>query len=146
MYRCLDNESVMRRYKFLTKDDIYDAFNRLRDAFLAAKNGTEVEDIINGLLTQDEKLKIGRRILVAEYIKDGMGFKEITKTLKVGKNTIASVMKSLEQYPMSFEIIGKRRVKVESVYGKKGHRFIGGSTLIFKKREYTGFKRKDVER
>jgi len=136
----------MRRYKFLQKEDLFEALNRLRDAFLAAKDGNEVEEIINGLLTQDEKLKIGRRILVAEYIKDGMGFEEITKSLKVGKNTIASVMKSLEQYPMSFEIIDKRRVKVENVYSKKKHRFIGGSTLIFKKREYTGFKRKDVER
>lgn len=39
MSRCLDNEFIMRRYKFLTKEDIYDTFNRLRDAFLAAKNG-----------------------------------------------------------------------------------------------------------
>lgn len=136
----------MRRYKFLHKEDIYEALNRLRDAFLAAKDGNEVEEIISGLLTPDEKLKIGRRILVAEYIKDGMSFEEITKNLKVGKNTIASVMKSLDQYPRSFEIIDKRRIKVESVYNKKKHRFIGGSTLIFKKREYTGFKRKDVER
>ena len=64
----------MRRYKFLQKEDLFEALNRLRDAFLAAKDGNEVEEIINGLLTQDEKLKIGRRILVAEYIKDGMGF------------------------------------------------------------------------
>lgn len=136
----------MRRYKFLKKEDIYQAFNRLRDAFLSAKDGNEVEEIINGLLTHDEKLKIGRRILIAEYIKDGIGFEEIAKILKVGKNTIVSVMKSLDKYPMSFDIIGKRRIKVESVYNKKKHRFIGGSTLIFKKREYTGFKRKDVER
>lgn len=43
----------MRRYKFLKKEDIYQAFNRLRDAFLSAKDGNEVEEIINGLLTRD---------------------------------------------------------------------------------------------
>lgn len=136
----------MRRYRFLRKEDLYEAFNRLRDAFLAAKDGNEVEEIINGLLTYDEKLKIGRRILVAEHIKEGMGFDEIIKTLKVGKNTIASVMKSLDTYPDSFELIRKRKSKVESTYSKRAHRFVGGSKLVFKKREYTGFKRKDVER
>lgn len=136
----------MRRYRFLRKEDLYEAFNRLKDAFLAAKDGNEVEEIINGLLTHDEKLKIGRRILVAEYIKEGLGFDEITKALKVGKNTIASVMENLDKYPNSFELIRKRKSKVESIYNKRAHRFVGGSKLIFKKKEYTGFKRKDVER
>lgn len=136
----------MRRYRFLTKEDIYDALNRLRDAFLAAKDGNEVEEIINGILTHDEKLKIGRRVIVAEYIKDGVGFDEIVKTLKVGKNTIVSVMKSLDKYPQSFNLINKRRKKVETTYANKKYRLRGGSTLVFKRKEYTGFKRKDVER
>lgn len=136
----------MRRYKFLTKDDIYDAFNRLRDAFLAAKNGIEVEDIINGLLTQDEKLKIGRRILVAEYLKDGLGLDEISKALKVGKNTIMSVARKLDENSTFLELIRERKKKVEKEYSKKKYSFIGGPKLIFKKREYTGFKRKDVTR
>ncbi|MBI2614037.1 MAG: hypothetical protein HYW62_04675 [Candidatus Levybacteria bacterium] len=136
----------MRRYKFLTKDDIYDAFNRLRDAFLAAKNGDEVEKIIKGLLTHDEKLKIGRRILVAEYIREGMGIDEIAKTLKVGKNTIMSVAKKLDENFLFLDLINKRRKKVENEYARKKYRLIGGPKLVFKKKEYTGFKRKDVDR
>ncbi len=136
----------MRRYKFLTKEDVYDALNRLRDAFLAAKNGTEVERIISGLLTQDEKLKIGRRILVAEYLKDGLGLDEISKALKVGKNTIMSVARKLDENSTFIELISERKKKVEKEYSKKKYNFIGGSKLIFKKREYTGFKRKDVTR
>ncbi len=136
----------MRRYKFLRKEDIYEALNRLRDAFLAAKNGDEVEEIINGILTHDEKIKIGRRILIAECLKLEKSLDEIAKMLKVGKNTIVSVMKSLDMYPASFELIGKRSNKVEKLYAQKKYRLIGGSTLVFKKREYTGFKRKDVKR
>ncbi len=136
----------MRRYKFLRKEDVYEALNRLRNAFLAAKNGDEVEEIINGILTHDEKIKIGRRILIAECLKLEKSLDEITKMLKVGKNTITSVMKSLDMYPASFELIGKRSNKVEKLYAQKKYRLIGGSTLVFKKREYTGFKRKDVER
>lgn len=136
----------MRRYKFLTKDDVYEAFDRLRDAFLAAKNGEEVEEIIKGLLTTDEKLKIGRRIIIAEYLKDGMGIDEIAKSLKVGKNTIMTVAKKLDENTIFLDLVNKRRKKVESEYNSKRYRLIGGSKLVFKKREYTGFKRKDVER
>lgn len=137
---------MMRRYKFLTKEDIYDAFNRLRDAFLAAKNGEEVEEIIKGLLTTDEKLKIGRRILIAEYLRDGVGIDVIAKDLKVGKNTIMAVAKKLDENSLFLDLIDKRRNKVESDYGRKKYRLVGGPQLVFKKREYTGFKRKDVER
>lgn len=136
----------MRRYKFLTKDDVYDAFNRLRDAFLAAKNGDEVEEIIKGLLTHDEKLKIGRRILVAEQVREGLGIDEIAKTLKVGKNTIMSVARKLDENSLFLDLIDKRKEKVENEYGRRKYRLIGGSKLIFKKKEYTGFKRKDVKR
>ncbi|OGH16852.1 MAG: hypothetical protein A3C22_02270 [Candidatus Levybacteria bacterium RIFCSPHIGHO2_02_FULL_37_10] len=136
----------MRRYKFLTKDDIYETFNRLRDAFLAAKNGEEVEEIIKGLLTHDEKLKIGRRILIAECIKEGITFEDIAKTLKVGKNTIAYVAKKMDENSLFLDLIDKRKRKVEDDYNRRKYRFIGGAKLVFKKREYTGFKRKDVER
>ena len=46
----------MRRYRFLEKEEIFDALNKLRNAFLAARDGDEVEEIINGLLTFDEKM------------------------------------------------------------------------------------------
>src|SRR3989338_1960253 len=120
----------MRRYKFLTKDDIYDAFNRLRDTFLAAKNGDEVEEIIKGLLTHDEKLKIGRRILVAKCLKEGMGIDEIAKTLKVGKNTIMTVAKKLDENSLFLDLIDKRRSKVEDNYKRKKYRLIGGPQLV----------------
>lgn len=128
------------------KEDVYEALNRVRDAFLAAKDGNEVEQIINGLLTHDEKLKIGRRVLISEYIKAGISFEAISRKLKVGRNTIASVMKNLDEHPKSFSLIDERIKKVKNTYGKRRYRTIGGSELIFKKKEYTGFKRKDVKR
>ena len=136
----------MRRYKFLQKDDIFAALNKLRDAFLAAKDGAEVDEIINGILTRDEKLKIGRRILIAEYIKAGMKFEEIVRDLKVGKNTIISVMRTLDQNDSFLTLIVKRTQKVEKEYHKRKYRLIGSSLLIHKKKEYTGFKRKNVQR
>lgn len=136
----------MRRYRFLLQNDIYEALDRLRDAFLAARNGSEVEEIISGILTTDERLKIGRRIIIAEWIKSGMTLDEIAHELKVGKSTIMYVSRKLEKNPQFIDLIISRHDKVESEYKKKRYRLTGGSTLVFKRKEYTGFKRKDVER
>jgi Trp operon repressor len=83
----------VRRYKFLTKDSVYAALNRLRASFLAAKDGSEVNEIIKGVLTQDERMKIGRRIQIAELLNANWTFEEIRAKLKVGKNTIQLVEK-----------------------------------------------------
>ena len=136
----------MRRYNFLEQDDVYDAFNKLRNAFLAANDGEEVDKILNGLLTFDERIKIGRRILVAEYIIAGIGVDEISKILSVGKNTIASVGRALSENPDCFKLIEKRAERVEKEYKSKKYKKCHGSQLVFKNKIYTGFKRKNVKR
>lgn len=145
-FSTVDCTTDMRRYKFLLKEEIYEALNRVRDTMLAAKDGNDVEQIMKGVLTFDERMKIGRRILIAEYLLEGMKFHEIAKTLKVGKTTIISVSKNLEDYTKCFELIKSRGKKIESVYKGKAYRSVGGSKLVFKRKEYTGFKRKDVKR
>lgn len=136
----------MRRYKFLRKEDVYEALNRLRDAFLAAKDGNEVERIINGLLTFDERMKIGRRVLVAEHLERGYGLDELSALLNVGKSTIVLVGRKLEEFPDCFEMLKKRRSKVEEEYRGKSHRSVSGSLRVFKPKVFTGFTRKDVKR
>ncbi len=136
----------MRRYKFLTKEDIFEALNKLRSAFLAAKDGNEVEEIINGILTSDERMKIGRRILIAGALDEGLTYDEIMDILKVGKHTVVTVEKSLKDNPLCFQLIGKREEKIDYEYKKRAYRKTGGAKMIFKKKEYTGFKRKDVIR
>lgn len=136
----------MRRYNFLEKNDVYTSLNKVRDAFLAAKDGNDVDQIINGLLTFDEKMKIGRRIIVAECLLNDMRNEDIQNLLKVGKSTIALVAKNIEEYEKCFHLIRKRKNKMENEFKNKSYRLEGGSTKVFKKRIYTGFKRKDVER
>lgn len=136
----------MKRYHFLTEKDFFNAFNRLQDAFLAAKDGNEVKEIINGLLTNDEKIRIGRRILVAEAIKSNITFREIIELSNVGYTTIALVSKLLDSHPKCFDLIFERRKKLENEYQNKKYKSVGGSKLVFKKKEYTGFKRSGVKR
>lgn len=136
----------MRRYKFLEEEEIFQAFNKVRDAFLAARDGTEVDKIIDGLLTHDEKVKIGRRVLAAEYLIAGIGIEEICRQLKMGKNTVMHIGRRLEKYEDCFILIERRHKQVEKVFNSKAYRSTGGSTLIRKRTEYTGYKRKNVKR
>jgi len=145
-YRKLEYSNIVRRYSFLTKDDIYEAINRLRDAFLAAHNGSEVEEIINAILTQDEKVRVGRRIIIAKLLKSNLTINEIVNLLKVGNNTVMSVARSLEAYENGFKLLEQRKKKVEDEYQRKKYKFIGGPTKVFKEKVYTGIKRKDIKR
>ena len=145
-YRKLEYGNIMRRYSFLAKDDIYEAINSLRDAFLAAHNDSDVEEIINAVLTQDEKVRVGRRIIIAGLLKSNLTIEEIVNLLKVGNNTVMAVARSLEAHEAGFKLLEQRKKRVENEYQRKKYKSIGGSTKIFKEKVYTGFKRKDVNR
>lgn len=134
------------RYRFITSKDEQEAKNDVKNAFLAAKNGQDVEQIINALLTTDETIKLGRRIQIASMLMRGMTGEDIKSILKVGRNTITLVVKHIAAYPDGFTLIKNREKKVAETYEKKKFRKVGGSTLVFKKKEYTGFKRSDVGR
>lgn len=136
----------MRRYKQLDENEVFEAFNELRNVFLAAKDGNDVDKIMDGLLTHDEKLKVGRRLLIANWLTAGFGIEEVARRLKVGKNTVMHVSRRLEKYKECFDLINRQRKIVENEYENKKYRMVGGPKLVFKKREYTGFKRKDVKR
>lgn len=113
---------------------------------MAAKNGGEVDLITDALITYDERLKIGRRVIVAGLLDSGMGYQEIARLLKVGSTTILSVDRQLTNHPQGFQLIFARSQKVENKYREKAYRKIGGAKVVFKKTVYTGYKRKDVPR
>ena len=137
---------MYRRYRNLTEEYIYNALNKLRASFLAARDGNDVEEIIKGILTYDERLKIGRRIEIAEMLRASFIYQEIATELKVGLNTISSVDKMMRQYPRCYELIKEREDKVEREYEGKTYESRGGSKMVFKRKAYTGFKRQDVSR
>lgn len=145
-YRKLEYGNIMRRYSFLTKDDVYEAINSLRDAFLAANNGSDVEEIINAILTQDEKVRVGRRIIIADLLKSALTIEEIVNLLKVGNNTVMAVARSLETHETGFKLLEQRKKRVENEYQQRKYKFVGSSKKVFKEKVYTGFKRKDVKR
>lgn len=136
----------MKRYHFLTDKDVYDALNRLTDVFLAAKDGNEVREIINGLLTEDEKIKIGRRVIVAELVKSDMKVRDVVQIGRIGGSTVSFVRRMEQAHPKCYELINARHTKMEKEYAAKKYSKSGGSKLVFKKKEYTGIKRSDIKR
>lgn len=137
---------MTRRYSFLHKTRVYSALNKLRASFLAAKNGSEVNEIINGILTHDEQMRIGRRIEVAQMLISGYTWREIVGSLKVGLSTIELVEKLISDHPMAYKLINKREKKVEKEFDQKA--YIRRNTQPGPKRKtiYTGFTRKEVKR
>ena len=103
----------MRRYKRLNRTETFEAFTRVRDAFLAANDEKNADKIIDGLLTHDEKLKIGRRIIIAKYLRLGSTIDEVCRELKVGTNTVIHVARRLEKYKDCFDLIEKRNKHIE---------------------------------
>lgn len=136
----------MRRYTFLLKHEVYLALNKARDALLAAKDGSDVNELLEGLFTDEERLQIGRRILIAEQIRMGRSYSEIIEDLHVGVGTINTVYRNLNSHPQCFKLVFERSRKVEKVYNDKKYRLVGGSQLVYKKKEYTGITRKDIKR
>jgi uncharacterized protein YerC len=78
----------MSRYASFPKDLVFNALNRLRSSFLAAKDGNDVEEIINGVLTYDERMKIGRRIEIANMLLDGCVYENIEEKFLLTKRCI----------------------------------------------------------
>ncbi len=136
----------MRRYSFLEKEAIFEVFNKLRSVFLAAKDGSDVDQIIKGILTSDERIKIGRRIIIAKLLDEDLTYDEIRKILKVGKQTILQVQKLKSRFPKCFDMINQREEKVENEYYSKAYIEKVNSLNWKKYVKFTGFRRKDVKR
>lgn len=136
----------MRRYKYIKKEEIFESWNRLRAALLAAKDGNQVNDIMFALFTEEERFQLGRRIQVAECLIQKMTIAQIKEILNVGNSTVLHISRRIEKYPTGFSLIFKRRETVEKEYQKGKTRSVGGSKRVFKEKVYTGLKRKDIQR
>lgn len=138
---------MLRRYYFLDNKSLPAIYDKVQAAFLAAKDGNEVKAVIDAILTPDEKVKVGRRILVAQLIKDGkITYEDLLKTLKVGKSTVAMVIHQMLINPEGFEAIFRRVKKVDQEYKDKAFATSVLSRHIVGPKTRTNFKRADVKR
>lgn len=89
--RKLDNKE---RMKYL--DMLYTAISSL-------KSRDEVKSFLRDLLTESERIMIGRRIIIAQRLLEDKSYAEIKQELGVGVDTIMRVHKWLEDENYGYE-------------------------------------------
>jgi len=69
---------------------------------------------LRDLLTESERIMLGRRILIARALLSGHGYNEISGSLKVGKDTIARVDQWIEAASGGYhEAVEKMRTELK---------------------------------
>ena len=91
------------RMKYL--DTLYTAMSGL-------KSREEIKNFLRDLLTESERVMVGRRILIAQMLLEEKPYDEIIRELKVGKDTIMRVHRWLEDDTDGYEKAVKQLEKV----------------------------------
>jgi len=79
-----------------TLDALYTASGSL-------KGRDAVKRFLRDLLTESERIMLGRRILIAQKLLRGAGYREIARSLGVGRDTVEKVRHWLEDQMPGFE-------------------------------------------
>ena len=76
---------------------------RYRDGFYnaiaAIKTHRDAEKLLDGLLSNSEKIMLGRRVAIAERLREGQQYRQISNELGVGFDTITFVGRWLKNNP-----------------------------------------------
>lgn len=91
------------RMKYL--DTLYTAVSTL-------KSREEIKSFLRDLLTESERIMLGRRILIAQMLLEGKLYTDIVQELKVGMDTIMRVHRWLEDESDGYEKTIKKLEKV----------------------------------
>ncbi len=95
--------------KFETKKIKKDAKSRYLDALYAAldfaKERNEIKSFINDILTEGEKVMVGRRILIAKRLLTKQPYRKIVAEMGVGLDTVYRVRKWLGGRYKGYEMV-----------------------------------------
>jgi len=87
---------VNREDKIKYIDSLYTAISSL-------KSREEIKNFLKDLLTESERIMIGRRILVAQMLLEDRSYDQIIRELHVGADTIIRVQRWLEDESDGYE-------------------------------------------
>lgn len=88
--------NVNRKDKIKYLDSLYTAISAL-------KSREEIKNFLKDLLTESERIMIGRRILIAQMLLEGKSYGQIIGELHVGADTIIRVHRQLEDESVGYE-------------------------------------------
>lgn len=94
----------------------------LYTAVSGLKSREEIKKFLRDLLTESERIMIGRRIIIAQMLLEEKSYEEIIRELKVGKDTIMRVHRWLEDDVDGYEKAIKQLEKVLTARQEKRDR------------------------
>lgn len=94
----------------------------LYTAMSGLKSREEIKSFLRDLLTESERVMIGRRIIIAQRLLEEKSYDEIVRELRVGKDTIMRVHRWLEDETEGYEKAIKQLEKVLAVRQEKRDR------------------------
>lgn len=133
------------RIKDLSKEDRIRTLDALYTAASNVRGRTEVKAFLRDLLTESERVMLGRRILIARHLLANRSFEDIGADLRVSSKTIANVQRwLLDQFPGYEKALAgmekefaKRRPKTENNNNPSIDRYLYATSAIYRlKKKY----------
>jgi len=133
--------------KDFPKEDKQLALYRTVAVLLAANNIESCFEITDSVFTKDEILKIGRRILIAEGLTQGMTTKELKESINTSDKTVGMVRDKLRDFPAGFKSVFNKISGIKEEYlSKKYIKMSSGSRTVKRWIEVTDFDFKSIKR
>ena len=115
------------RLSQLKEKEILDEFFRV---IASLESVDEVKNFFIDLLNKQETVMLSRRLMVARLLDKGFTQDDISRIMKMGKNTVASVSRWFNYGNKGYEIALKRIEKMERKALKKENKKIMESTTL----------------
>lgn len=102
---------MKRRRVDLSRQEVMDTLDALYTAASTLKGRKEMKQFLRDLLTESERIMLGRRILIARMLIAGHTWNQVMTKLRVGPDTIQRVERWLEDQMPGYEQAVERMQK-----------------------------------
>lgn len=117
------NFKIMKvRSRNLSKEDKIKFLDALYTATSTLKTRDDMKRFLRDLLTESERIMIGRRIVIAHKLLNNEPYDQIVETMKAGKDTIAKIDRWLQDETRGYEKAIKEFEKILESRKKYAHR------------------------
>lgn len=117
----------------LTDEEIKATLDILYTAVSSMKGRQAVRLLLRDLLTESERIMIGRRLIIGRLLVAGASYDSIGERLGVGRATIGRVHRQLEDQFPGYENAIK---EIEKEYSNRKDKFMNSSLLARLKKKY----------
>lgn len=125
------------RSRKLNKNEKIEYLDALYTAVESLKSRDEVKNFLRDLLTEGERIMVGRRIVIAKRLLNEESYEQIIREMKVGADTIMRVHRWLEDDVEGYEKAVKKLEKVlESRQEKINRAYVDPFSFQGLKRRY----------